>query len=71
MQTCKRCLMDTTAAGIAFDDRGFCNFCEDFINYNDIFHQGDSLINHKESLIHSIKEKGKGKPYAALLVGVG
>lgn len=67
MQTCKRCLMDTTASGITFDKKGFCNFCEDFLNYNDTFHNGESLINHKESLIHSIKEKGKGKPYDCII----
>ena len=28
---CKRCVMDTTAQDIIFDDDGNCNYCNDFI----------------------------------------
>ena len=64
---CNRCIMDTTAPNIKFDNSGNCNFCNDLINgnqlnKNDIKHELDSLINR-------IKEDGKNKKYDCI-VGV-
>ena len=30
VRICNRCVMDTTASNIVFDDNGICNFCKDF-----------------------------------------
>ena len=40
MQTCKRCLMDSTVPEIKFDDNGFCNLCT---------HAIERLINESEN----------------------
>lgn len=68
---CKRCLMDTTAPDIVFDDKGFCNFCTKFLN------ETSNVLNldkaEKESrlqnLLLKIKKDGKNKPYDCI-VGV-
>lgn len=31
LRTCTRCIMDTTASGIVFDEQGRCNYCSDFL----------------------------------------
>ena len=36
-QICNRCIMDTTAADINFNEDGICNYCEDFVNLKRVF----------------------------------
>lgn len=36
-QTCKRCVMDSTAIDITFDNNGICNFCNDFFKLKRFF----------------------------------
>lgn len=64
---CTRCLMDTTANDITFDEKGICNYCKEF---------EDNIANHKkkidvslDQLVHRIRKDGKGKPYDCV-VGV-
>lgn len=63
---CNRCVMDTTASNIVFDDNGICNFCKDF-------EKTFSTINHEKydlnKLINRIKHDGKNKKYDCI-VGV-
>ena len=63
-QTCQRCIMDTTDDAILFDEKGNCNHCENFIQVlsNDSYIAGQSEENWK-SILATIKERGKGKPY--------
>ena len=65
---CSRCLMDTTAKGIEFDEQGVCNYCRDF---EKLLLQGPKQrINLSlEALVEQIKNDGKGKPYDCI-VGV-
>src|SRR5229473_2421876 len=69
-QVCTRCVMDTTAADIRFDERGVCNYCRDFeakleaIRRTVADHQG-----HRDRFIASIKAGGRGKEYDCV-VGV-
>lgn len=70
-QQCTRCLMDTTASDISFDENGVCNFCTEFLERaSDIIYE-DS--NEKElrltQLVNRVRESGKGKPYDCI-VGV-
>lgn len=61
---CNRCVMDTTAIDIKFDEMGNCNYCNDFISklleneVDDVRKQ-----NQRESLITQIKKDGQGKEY--------
>ena len=64
---CNRCVMDTTAENIFFDDNGYCNFCSEFLVR---FNKGYSdLSSNLESFISKIKNDGKGKIYDCI-VGV-
>ncbi|WP_141054004.1 N-acetyl sugar amidotransferase [Aliarcobacter cryaerophilus] len=64
---CKRCVMDTTAQDIIFDDDGNCNYCNDFIEKlkKPTFKIDLSL----EKLVSQIKNDGKNKQYDCI-VGV-
>lgn len=68
---CKRCVMDTTAAGIHFDENGICNFCTEFLErsgelINETVDQKSEKLNQ---LVDQIKADGRGKPYDCI-VGV-
>lgn len=66
-QQCTRCLMDTTAKDIFFDENGICNYCKDFEN---VLKNPKKRINvHLDDLVKQIKEDGKNKPYDCI-VGV-
>ena len=70
-QQCSRCVMDTSAAEITFDDDGICNFCTEFLERSGhIIHQ-DTQANEKglERLVESVKKSAKGKTYDCV-VGV-
>lgn len=71
VQTCTRCIMDTSAAGIHFDDEGICNFCEDFLVETHRFvpqapEERDAAL---AALVADVKAQGKGKKYDCI-VGV-
>lgn len=66
-QQCNRCVMDTTAQDIVFDEKGNCNFCSDFITS---IEKGHTNLSHKlDSFIEQIKKDGEGKKYDCI-VGV-
>lgn len=68
-QVCSRCVMDTSAANITFDEKGVCNFCNDFLeNFGSILHkdptQSKQLL---DSLISRVKSEGKQKRYDCIV----
>jgi len=69
-QICERCIMDTTASEIKFDEGGICNYCNDFINLKRIFNLNKDQKSKKlANLIKNIKNDGFKKPYDCI-VGV-
>lgn len=71
VQTCTRCIMDTSAAAIHFNDEGICNFCEDFLLETHRFvpqapEERDAAL---AALVADVKAQGKGKKYDCI-VGV-
>lgn len=67
-QTCVRCIMDTTDPNIVFDDRGWCDYCNNF----------DALIrpnwlcdkNSEETVrlfASNIRNQGKGKDFDCII----
>jgi N-acetyl sugar amidotransferase len=68
---CKRCLMDTSAEDIQFDENGFCNFCNKFLNETSKILNIDKDIKNKNlnSFLNKIKTDGKNKKYDCI-VGV-
>lgn len=68
-QICKRCVLDTTAKHITFDADGYCNYCCDFLEREKV-HVLNNPVNReqaRESLISSIKRKGRNKRYDCIV----
>ena len=64
---CSRCLMDTTASQIKFDEKNICNYCSDFLIRNEDQNKKTDIDLNK--LIEKIKSDGKNKAYDCI-VGV-
>jgi len=63
---CKRCVMDTTAKNIRFNEDGICNFC---LQYEDLMANITPENYNLEELVRKIKKDGKNKKYDCI-VGV-
>lgn len=62
---CKRCLMDTTAKGITFDENGICNYCKEF---EKLLKSNVKKINISlDELVDRIKKDSKNKPYDCIV----
>ncbi len=70
-QQCTRCLMDTTASDIVFDEQSFCNYCTNYLKYSShiIHEKSEQKEARLNALIARIKAAGDGKPYDCI-VGV-
>jgi N-acetyl sugar amidotransferase len=68
IQVCKKCVMDTTATEIVFDENGVCNFCNHFDSnlINEVFSNRDG-VGKIDKLIKQIKERGKNRQYDCLI----
>jgi len=66
IQICKRCVMDSSAPDISFDEAGFCNFCSDFVKSLDQRQLGDQL-DDRIALIEEIKQNGKDLEYDCIV----
>ncbi len=68
IKICSRCVMDTTATEITFDDKGICNFCHQYDNVTtkDLYVDkgGEERLNN---LIEKIKKDGKNRQYDVLI----
>ena len=71
VRTCSRCVMDTSAPDITFDEEGICNYCSDFLREYEKFVEPDPAKRKAklDALVETIKERGKGKRYDCI-VGV-
>lgn len=65
---CTRCIMDTTAVEIVFDENGVCNFCKHYyeVTTKDLY-SDDNGKARLDLLISQIKEKGKNSKYDCLI----
>lgn len=68
-QTCTRCIMDTSAAGITFDQRGVCSYCTEFLTdkFKVLAVDPDERERRLRSLVDTIKTQGKGKKYDCVI----
>jgi N-acetyl sugar amidotransferase len=68
-QQCLRCVMDTSAKNISFDQKGVCNFCTDFlINSDSVLKEGPEEKAQKLiDLVDMVKAAGKGKRYDCII----
>jgi N-acetyl sugar amidotransferase len=70
-QICTRCVMDTSAADIRFDENGVCNYCTEFLERSGhVLHQEPSQRRQAlEEFVARVKAAGRGKRYDCV-VGV-
>ena len=70
-QRCTRCVMDTTARRIEFDEHGVCNYCTDFVRdlSQVVFEDAAEKEARLQALAARVKRDGKGKAYDCI-VGV-
>lgn len=68
-QVCSRCVMDTTAEDITFDENGVCNYCRYFEDHvNDVVFESEQERSHRrKEFIEQVKTAGKGKPYDCVM----
>lgn len=68
-QTCTRCIMDTSAAGITFDEHGVCNYCTGFLadKFKVLAIDPAERDRRLHSLVDAIKAQGKGKKYDCVI----
>jgi N-acetyl sugar amidotransferase len=69
-QVCTRCVMDTTATEISFDEEGVCSFCrwfDDHIRPVMDYAKTDQCRAELTSIADAIRSSGSGKPYDCIL----
>jgi len=67
-QVCSRCVMDTTASDIVFDENGVCNYCTTFkTRLSDARAKVQDLQSHRDEFIAKVKADGKGKEYDCIV----
>ncbi len=71
IQVCSGCVMDSTASGISFDDKGVCNYCSEFRDrlLKLIPADPELILEKRKTLVSEIKKSSRGKKYGCI-VGV-
>jgi N-acetyl sugar amidotransferase len=66
---CKRCIMDTTASDIIFDQDGNCNYCSAFIDKQSKHISADDAQRQQRlnSLVAMVKQSGNRKRYDCIV----
>lgn len=67
-RVCSRCVMDTTASDIVFDEKGICNYCTTFEKrLNGARAKVEDLQAHRDEFIAKVKADGEGKEYDCII----
>ncbi len=67
-QICSNCIMDTTDPLISFDERGWCDYCNNYHkNILPHWHTDERGIKELQPLIDRIRKEGKNKPHDCLI----
>jgi hypothetical protein len=68
-QVCTRCVMDTSASDISFDEHGVCSYCTEFLaRSGHILHQDPTQRTQELStFVAKVKAAGKEKPYDCII----
>lgn len=70
-RSCRRCVMDTSAPDIVFDEGGICNYCTEFFQRYSrlLYKQPSQRARELQDFVNGVKKDGKGKRYDCV-VGV-
>jgi len=66
INTCKRCILDTTVTDIWFDEAGECKYCKIHDELEKAHPLGENLEKELQTMVKKIKAAGKGKKYDCL-----
>ena len=67
-QICTNCVMDTSDATLQFDERGRCEYCNNYYaNILPNWHPDERGVKEITPLIEKIKEEGKGKDHDCII----
>lgn len=67
-QICANCIMDTSDSNIMFDDRGWCDYCNNYhANIKPNWHTDERGEREIMSAVEKIKRDGRGKPHDCLI----
>ena len=68
-RVCTRCVMDTSARDITFDEKGMCNFCSEFLEKSShvLFMEEAERNRMREAYIARVKADGRGKKYDCII----
>ncbi len=68
-QICMRCVMDTSAPDITFDENGVCSFCSYFEKRVNkiVFPSEEERTKRKRIFLEKVKRAGKGKKYDCVM----
>jgi putative aminotransferase len=67
-QICSRCIMDTTDPNIVFDERGWCNYCNNFeTTILPNWHTNQKGEDALKLLADEIRHEGKGKDFDCII----
>lgn len=68
-QMCTRCVMDTSAHDITFDEHGVCNYCTDFLARAGHILYEDPVAKQARlaDFVAKVKKRGRGKPYDCVI----
>lgn len=68
-QICTRCVMDTSAADITFDERGVCNYCTEFLERSGhvLNKEPDQRQHELNAFVARVKAAGKNKRYDCVI----
>jgi N-acetyl sugar amidotransferase len=68
-QVCTRCVMDTSAIDISFDEHGVCDYCTEFLERSGHILRKNPIQRAQElnGFVANVKAEGKGKPYDCII----
>lgn len=68
-QVCTRCVMDSSASGITFDEHGVCSYCTEFLDRSGHTLNKDPALRKQEldAFVAKVKADGKGKRYDCVI----
>lgn len=67
LQTCSRCVQDSTVPGITFDEEGVCNFCHLHDKMVEQYPNGEKGKAALKRIFDRVKEKGKRGKYDCIV----
>ena len=68
-QVCSRCVMDTSASDIVFDNDGVCNYCTEFLERSGhiVFKDSTDRAQELAQFVERVKADGRGKRYDCVI----